>query len=190
MEQKYIKEAFDTNWVVPLGPNVNGFEADLEKLVGEGKRVVALSSGTAAVHLGLLAAGDPVRRCRCIRGRGNWPGRRRGCWRLLWRRGISAITGTRAIMRSIPWSFTRRFLFGGILRTVYGDVNGDVNSLRGALKEIYLIVLGNPGIKIGQVAEIRKKSESTVWKQLNELKRMNLIEYRDSDKTGGYYVKK
>ena len=56
-EQKYIKEAFDTNWVVPLGPNVNGFEADLEKFVGEGKRVVALSSGTAAVHLGLLAAG-------------------------------------------------------------------------------------------------------------------------------------
>lgn len=56
-EQKYIQEAFDTNWVVPLGPNVNGFEADLEKFVGEGKRVVALSSGTAAVHLGLLAAG-------------------------------------------------------------------------------------------------------------------------------------
>ena len=56
-EQKYIKEAFDTNWVVPLGPNVNGFEKDLEEFVGEGKRVVALSSGTAAVHLGLLAAG-------------------------------------------------------------------------------------------------------------------------------------
>ena len=67
MEQKYVKEAFDTNWVVPLGPNVNGFEKDLEEFVtpspalpeGEGvrKRVVALSSGTAAVHLGLLAAG-------------------------------------------------------------------------------------------------------------------------------------
>ena len=69
MEQKYVKEAFDTNWVVPLGPNVNGFEADLENFVaspqpstkGKGesvsKRVVALSSGTAAVHLGLLAAG-------------------------------------------------------------------------------------------------------------------------------------
>ena len=56
-EQKYVKEAFDTNWVVPLGPNVNGFEKDLEEFVGEGKRVVALSSGTAAVHLGLLAAG-------------------------------------------------------------------------------------------------------------------------------------
>ena len=56
-EQKYIKEAFDTNWVVPLGPNVNGFEKDLEDFVGEGKRVVALSAGTAAVHLGLLAAG-------------------------------------------------------------------------------------------------------------------------------------
>ena len=49
MEQKYVKEAFDTNWVVPLGPNVNGFEKDLEEFVAEGKRVVALSAGTAAV---------------------------------------------------------------------------------------------------------------------------------------------
>lgn len=56
-EQKYIKEAFDTNWVVPLGPNVNGFEADLEAFVGENKRVVALSAGTAAVHLALIACG-------------------------------------------------------------------------------------------------------------------------------------
>ncbi|MBQ6284201.1 MAG: aminotransferase class I/II-fold pyridoxal phosphate-dependent enzyme [Bacteroidales bacterium] len=57
LEQKYIKEAFDTNWVAPLGPNVNAFEKDLENFVSEGKRVVALSSGTAAVHLGLLACG-------------------------------------------------------------------------------------------------------------------------------------
>ena len=57
MEQKYVQEAFDTNWVVPLGPNVNGFEDDLQKFVGEGKEVVALSAGTAAVHLGLLASG-------------------------------------------------------------------------------------------------------------------------------------
>ena len=56
-EQKFIKEAFDTNWVVPLGPNVNGFEADLEAFVGEDKRVVALSAGTAAVHLALIACG-------------------------------------------------------------------------------------------------------------------------------------
>ena len=56
-EQKYIKEAFDTNWVVPLGPNVNGFEKDLEAFVGQNKRVVALSSGTAAVHLALLNCG-------------------------------------------------------------------------------------------------------------------------------------
>ena len=64
LEQKYIQEAFDTNWVVPLGPNVNGFEADLEQFVGEDKRVVALSSGTAAVHLALIACsvqpGDEV----------------------------------------------------------------------------------------------------------------------------------
>lgn len=56
-EQKFIKEAFDTNWVVPLGPNVNGFESDLEAFVGENKRVVALSAGTAAVHLALIACG-------------------------------------------------------------------------------------------------------------------------------------
>lgn len=57
MEEKYVKEAFDTNWVVPLGPNVNGFEKDLEEFVGQNKRVVALSAGTAAVHLSLLACG-------------------------------------------------------------------------------------------------------------------------------------
>ena len=78
LEQKYIQEAFDTNWVVPLGPNVNGFEKDLEDFVNEipaqdrnegttliaasepqslAKRVVALSAGTAAVHLALIAAG-------------------------------------------------------------------------------------------------------------------------------------
>ena len=84
-EQKYVQEAFDTNWVVPLGPNVNGFEKDLEAFVNDrsfagaqddketpdlvggdvegagndalSKRVVALSSGTAAVHLGLIACG-------------------------------------------------------------------------------------------------------------------------------------
>lgn len=59
-EMKYVKEAFDTNWVVPLGPNVNGFEADLEALVnGENldKKVVALSAGTAAVHLALIGCG-------------------------------------------------------------------------------------------------------------------------------------
>ena len=56
-EQKFVQEAFDTNWVVPLGPNVNGFEKDLENFVGENKRVVALSAGTAAVHLGLIACG-------------------------------------------------------------------------------------------------------------------------------------
>ena len=65
MAQKYVKEAFDTNWVVPLGPNVNGFEKDLEDFVNQNdnedeklsKRVVALSAGTAAVHLGLLNCG-------------------------------------------------------------------------------------------------------------------------------------
>lgn len=56
-EQDFIQEAFDTNWVVPLGPNVNGFEEDLKTFVGKNKDVVALSSGTAAVHLALIACG-------------------------------------------------------------------------------------------------------------------------------------
>ena len=47
----------------------------------------------------------------------------------------------------------------------------------------------NPGIKIAQVAELRGKSKSTVWKQLNELTKKGIIKYRGSDKTGGYYVK-
>ena len=56
-EQDYIKEAFDTNWVVPLGPNVNAFEEDLERFIGQDKWVVALSAGTAAIHLGLVLLG-------------------------------------------------------------------------------------------------------------------------------------
>lgn len=74
IEQKYVKEAFDTNWVVPMGPNVNGFEKDLERFVNDrGERdyyvanaplndnlnrtVVCLSAGTAAVHLALIGCG-------------------------------------------------------------------------------------------------------------------------------------
>ena len=57
IEQKYIQKAFDDNYVAPLGPNVNQFEEELEAFMGQGKRVVALSSGTAAVHLALVACG-------------------------------------------------------------------------------------------------------------------------------------
>jgi Predicted pyridoxal phosphate-dependent enzyme apparently involved in regulation of cell wall biogenesis len=70
MEQKYVKEAFDTNWVVPMGPNVNAFEEDLERFVNGidssatpqndkslDREVVCLASGTAAVHLALIACG-------------------------------------------------------------------------------------------------------------------------------------
>lgn len=63
-EQKFVQEAFDTNWVAPLGPNVNGFEKDLEVYLGNDSHVAALSSGTAAIHLGLVLlgvqAGDEV----------------------------------------------------------------------------------------------------------------------------------
>ena len=64
LEQKYIQEAFATNWVVPLGPNVYAFESSLETFVGKNKYVAALGSGTAAVHLGLhgleVGPGDEV----------------------------------------------------------------------------------------------------------------------------------
>ena len=53
-EQKYVQEAFDTNWVAPLGPNVNNFETDLETYLNQNVFVGALSSGTAALHLGLI----------------------------------------------------------------------------------------------------------------------------------------
>lgn len=56
-ELKYIHEAFDTNWIAPLGPNVNGFEKDLEKYLKKDVKVAALSSGTAAIHLALIQLG-------------------------------------------------------------------------------------------------------------------------------------
>lgn len=63
-EQNYIQQAFDSNWVVPLGPNVDGFEKDLQYFLHEDKHLIALSSGTAALHLALLqlgvGAGDEV----------------------------------------------------------------------------------------------------------------------------------
>jgi dTDP-4-amino-4,6-dideoxygalactose transaminase len=63
-EEKFVKEAFDANWLAPVGPNVNGFEEDLEKYLGAQSHVGALSSGTAAIHLGLILlgvkAGDTV----------------------------------------------------------------------------------------------------------------------------------
>lgn len=56
-EREFVTEAFDTNWVSPLGPNVNGFEDDLSNYLGEGMHVAALSSGTAALHLALILLG-------------------------------------------------------------------------------------------------------------------------------------
>jgi dTDP-4-amino-4,6-dideoxygalactose transaminase len=62
-EQKYIQQAFDTNWIAPVGKNIDGFELDLEDYIGIG-HVAALNSGTAAIHLGLIIlgvkAGDEV----------------------------------------------------------------------------------------------------------------------------------
>ncbi|MBC7552682.1 MAG: DegT/DnrJ/EryC1/StrS family aminotransferase [Taibaiella sp.] len=63
-EQNFVKEAFDTNWIAPMGPNVNGFENDISLFLGGTTHVAALSSGTAGLHLGLVLlgvkAGDEV----------------------------------------------------------------------------------------------------------------------------------
>lgn len=56
-EQKFINEAFDTNWIAPLGPNVTGFENDIQSYLNQNVHVAALSSGTAAIHLGLILLG-------------------------------------------------------------------------------------------------------------------------------------
>ena len=56
-ERKFVEEAFDTNWVAPLGPNVDGFENDLAQFLDSNTHVCALSSGTAAIHLGLIMLG-------------------------------------------------------------------------------------------------------------------------------------
>src|SRR5690554_7878401 len=56
-EQEYVKMAFETNWVAPLGPNVDGFEKALESYLGKESHVAALSSGTAAIHLALILLG-------------------------------------------------------------------------------------------------------------------------------------
>ncbi|NER13969.1 aminotransferase class I/II-fold pyridoxal phosphate-dependent enzyme [Leptobacterium flavescens] len=63
-EQKYVKDAFDTNWIAPLGPNVAGFEKDIESYLGDNSHVAVLSSGTGAIHLALdllgVSSGDEV----------------------------------------------------------------------------------------------------------------------------------
>lgn len=56
-EQKYVNEAFDANWVAPLGPNVDGFEKDLESFLNNDVKVAVLSAGTAALHLALIECG-------------------------------------------------------------------------------------------------------------------------------------
>lgn len=59
-EQKYIQQAFDDNFVVPLGPNVNAFEEELQSYIGKERHISALSSGTAAIHLALVQLGVGV----------------------------------------------------------------------------------------------------------------------------------
>lgn len=56
-EQEYVNQAFNTNWIAPLGPHVSGFEQELEQYLGENSHVAALSSGTAAIHLALILLG-------------------------------------------------------------------------------------------------------------------------------------
>lgn len=78
---------------------------------------------------------------------------------------------------------------GDVNGGINGDVNSEINSLSSILKAVYMIVKANPGIKIKKVAELRDKSESTVGKQLSDLKKKGFIEYRGANKTGGYYAR-
>lgn len=70
-----------------------------------------------------------------------------------------------------------------------GYVNGDVNTLTASQKLVFDIVRDHPGIKTKQIADVLNKSPRTIEKHLSFLTKANLIEHRDSDKTGGYYVK-
>jgi len=56
-EREFVQEAFDTNWIAPMGPHLNGFEGDLEAYLGENTFATALSSGTAAIHLAMILLG-------------------------------------------------------------------------------------------------------------------------------------
>ena len=72
---------------------------------------------------------------------------------------------------------------------INGEINGEINSLSRSLREVYLFVKANPGIKIKKVVQLCGKAESTVGKQLTDLKKKGIIEYRGANKTGGYYAK-
>ena len=76
------------------------------------------------------------------------------------------------------------YLSGG----VNGGVNGEADMLGESLKQVYNLIQGNSGIKANQLAEKLGRSINTIEKQLSQLKKKSLIEYRGSAKTGGYYV--
>ena len=78
---------------------------------------------------------------------------------------------------------------GGINGGVNGGVNGEVDKLNNGLKRVYMVIQDNPGIKVNQIADLLKRPESTIEKQLMTLRKKDLIEHRGSPKTGGYYVK-
>ena len=84
------------------------------------------------------------------------------------------------------------YLSGGVNGGVNDGVNDGVNSeadmLGESLKQVYYLIQGNPGIKANQLAEKLGRSINTIEKQLSQLKKKSLIEYRGSAKTGGYYV--
>ena len=81
------------------------------------------------------------------------------------------------------------YVNGGVNGYVNGYVNGDVNTLTASQKLVFDIVRDHPGIKTKQIADVLNKSPRTIEKHLSFLTKANLIEHRDSDKTGGYYVK-
>jgi ATP-dependent DNA helicase RecG len=80
------------------------------------------------------------------------------------------------------------YLSGGVNGGVNDGVNSEADMLGESLKQVYYLIQGNPGIKANQLAEKLGRSINTIEKQLSQLKKKSLIEYRGSAKTGGYYV--
>ena len=173
---------------------MNAFEDDLEEFVNSvlgskfqdsgnlDRKVVCLSAGTGAVHLALLAGvGRMVDACRAqgvpepeyeVAG---------GFVRIIFKRPV--------IIGSDRDDSRNGYVNGYVNGEVNGYVNGEVNTLTPIQKLVYDTVNNNPGIQTKQIADVLKRSPRTIEKHLAFLAKSCFIEHRDSDKTGGYYVK-
>jgi dTDP-4-amino-4,6-dideoxygalactose transaminase len=140
-EMEYIKEAFDTNWIAPLGPNVNGFEEELAAKVGA-KHAAALVSGTAAIHMALKAAGV---------GEGDIV----FCPTLTFSATANPIIYQNAIPVFIDSNFETWNMDPGALETAF-------EKYRGRVKAVLVVHLYGLSADIGKIVEICNKHNVTV----------------------------